>query len=117
MSEHTPIPWHVRSEHPANETLRESAHARRSIDTPRGTYYLDPKGSGPPPAEIEANAAFIVRACNAHAQMLQALEELIAEHDNEAADVEEERRAYVQDTCGIEMAHAAITKATQETAA
>lgn len=52
-------------------------------------------------ANVAANAAYIVRACNAHEEMLEALKELVAEHDETDQN----------DTGGIILARQAIAKA------
>ena len=55
----------------------------------------------------EEDAAYIVRACNSHAALLEALEELVAELDN--PDLHDQN---ITETGGMILARQAISKAT-----
>jgi hypothetical protein len=74
MSKHTPTPWTYTTTYPAGDYV---IHAQ---GIPWKLAYLsnpDPKIQGKYEWPLEANAAFIVRAVNAHADMLALLKELI----------------------------------------
>jgi hypothetical protein len=59
---HTPGPWRIDKLH-GNELF---------IIEPRG-HWITEKVHGPNPQECEANAEFIVRACNSHDELTTAL--------------------------------------------
>lgn len=57
--EHSPMPWEVVGDH---------------VKDDNGGHVADIYASGASDARIEANAAFIVKAVNAHAKLTEALE-------------------------------------------
>jgi hypothetical protein len=72
MTEHTPTPWH-RNIPPASKY--------NTIFSGRNTHVLHLSSSGLDNKEIEANADFIVRAVNAHDDLVAALEAVIDYED------------------------------------
>lgn len=81
MSGHTPLPWRIKT--PAHATIEgEKIH---SYDDGWTKYYgnvaniCDGK-------DREANAAFIVRACNSHYDLLEALERAMPYLEDAAND-------------------------------
>lgn len=83
--EHTPTPWYCwggavyRDPDQDNPTAPIAFMCRDERATAAEIY----------PVERDANAQFIVRACNAHADLLAALEMLLAEHAEMNADLRE----------------------------
>jgi hypothetical protein len=115
MSEHTPTPWAVR--HFAGD------HGRATIEQDRGEDNTQPfhpiceiyslGTGGVPSPESAANAEFITRACNAHADLVEALRGLLAA--DLYADAEGLWSIEDSDTCSgekaVRAAHTAIAKA------
>ena len=98
QSKHTPGPWSIENFSPDHLEIGnyegENCQAICQV-----LYY------GASDAIDEANADFIIGACNAHDDLLAALIRMVAE--NEPAAEDSPRRA------GYEQAQAAITKATK----
>ncbi len=66
MTEHTATPWYAQHRHIyKHDWMPGTDHAIADAD------------KGPTEAEALANAAFIVRACNSHADLLAALEDVM----------------------------------------
>lgn len=111
MADHTPGPW-VLDERgiraPAAETGTYSGWTALVVKVDYGRM-----GNAPCADADKANAAFIVRACNAHDELLAALREMLAELDGRIAP-----HGYIyRDTGGMILARAAIAKAEGNTAA
>ena len=69
MSGHTPLPWKVL--HPGQPHV---AVVTEKWDSADGTLICYPgRHTGAVDGEVQANAEFIVRACNAHEELLEAL--------------------------------------------
>jgi len=72
-AQHTPGPW--------------ALHPRVTENPPRiycrGVIIATVDTSAPDPGEREVNAAFIIRACNAHDELLAALDAFVASHEAE----------------------------------
>ena len=73
ITQHTPTPWSIGSSNPGEGHVIESDSADRTIAWTANSYcasndeeYIS--------QEDEANAEFIVRACNSHDALLEALE-------------------------------------------
>lgn len=64
--QHSPLPWSVDPENPAGVLTEDR------LDTPWAIAHC--AGFAPQDLNGIGNAAFIVRACNAHYQMLEALQ-------------------------------------------
>jgi hypothetical protein len=82
MSEHTPTPWRVEQGTGLVwgncSTFDDGTPDKFGVPVTDGQLERPwAKGQGPTYEEMEANAAFIVRAVNAHAQLVAALERLI----------------------------------------
>jgi hypothetical protein len=82
MTQHTPVPWTFDSRDLRNDGM--------TIHAPDGVIAKIPLLGAYPSKEELANGAFIVRACNAHAEMLAALREL--ENANDLAMVRDFKR-------------------------
>lgn len=116
-TKHTPGPWHLRTANGRLPVVRESkrphgeaSHYRAVIgsgDTLGGPVIVDLDfGYGKP--EDQANAEFIVRACNAHDDLLAALKAMLSEY----GDVGDESiLAEDEPNHPVILAHAAIAKA------
>lgn len=76
MSEHTPVPWRTAGSGPA------TPHFALSVRTVAGGIAEGTICRIWQRAEAKANAEFIVRACNAHDDMLEALIEVIKTAEN-----------------------------------
>ena len=71
VNKHTPGPWEVDRANP------EMVYTEYVDNDGASRYICDCDSDILPQKEYEANAAFIVRACNAHDELLAALEELL----------------------------------------
>jgi hypothetical protein len=92
---HTPTPWYTELD--------------RSIRADDGDGHVALlAGSDFNVATEEANAAFIVRACNAHDALVAALRELIDDADNSGVTAHFKGRGFDE---SIEKARAALAKA------
>ena len=110
MSQHTPTPWTV------DEAL---ARDNRVISGPNGEVVVEVAATLDHDStsdllvdhERDANAAFIVRACNAYDDLLAALREIVRLADANATDQHDMAvvRAYA-----VDAARAALRKATEE---
>ena len=100
MSKHAPGPWRLSV---TDDTLVRSVD-NGLVAVAHGDYGCDWE-------VMEANARLISSAPD----MLEALQELVAEWDARHA-AEDHRSGYTLDTAGIAMARAAIAKATGEAA-
>lgn len=101
-SNHTPTPYHV-GEGKASIIIYDS----------RGNAIADAKTfhGKHEDGQAEANAAFIVRACNSHAELLEALETLLKQYDILLDELtEEEFSGYPE----VIAARAALAKAKGE---
>lgn len=78
--QHTPTPWHVS---PLDSSRYMVCHDDGFV-----IATVSPEGN-----RTLANAAFIVRACNSHAQLVAALERLAAAGEKYGWDVSEARAA------------------------
>ena len=88
---HTPIPWYIEGEsgnpHEAYIIVGDKqgstiAWTSNSFDDSSNEEYIS--------EEDTANAQFIIRACNSHDELLEALEELLgmAEDDHHGCDID-----------------------------
>ena len=78
MMTHTPTPWTVE---PGDSILKILSGGHRIADVGDAPYWQRFT------AEHEANAAFIVRACNAHDALVAALDEMLTSHSMENVGV------------------------------
>ena len=100
---HTPTPWNYSSGMVWAGRGEEIAVARAARDDEATS-----------PCERDANAEFIVRACNAHDELLEALRSIVVDADRLIAETP--RHALSQPyTVLLDQARAAIAKATTET--
>lgn len=115
MRQHTPTPWHVgmRPEYDADyitaDRMVGGPTGRDEYDRDAGVFAVDDNLENDPVYVIcqpydEADARFIVRACNAHDDLLALAQEVAKEYED-AADWKDARRHL------CEMARAAIAKA------
>lgn len=74
---HSPLPWHVSG---------GKRYVRYRLPGSDTNYNLADCDMGVSPRECEGNAEFIVRACNSHAALYEALEAILAEIASYAAD-------------------------------
>ena len=98
---HTPTPWSVRA------SRNDEGYGLLICDEDQTILAGMDTWLGPTPeAEMEANAAFIVRACNSHAALVEALETLLNCPDLNMDSLEIETEG------AIDQARAAIARAT-----
>lgn len=72
-AKHTPTPWEIsRSKYKGQEHL-----GLRNVDSLTEAVWRVDSGAGLNPARDEANAAFIVRAVNAHDELVEALSDIV----------------------------------------
>ena len=71
MSEHSPLPWHCNDE---DKYPRDILHGEELIATAYPMGMVNSEAIG------EANARFIVRACNSHEALMVALRRIATEH-------------------------------------
>lgn len=106
MTAHTPTPW-VRDPRSGRTTMVYS-------DDATGSAIADcaPSMVHRSQAECEANAAFIVRACNAHDELVEALSALLSLHGTPHQDewLNPQAFKFAQDV--TDKARAALSKAT-----
>ena len=74
MKEHTKTPWEIDFANP------EMVYTEYVDSDGASTYICDCDSDILPQKEYEANAAFIVRACNCHDSLINACEALIKYH-------------------------------------
>lgn len=83
MTAHTPVPWKY---DPAYGAVIACGDVSMMICEPPAQKHRGPNGE-PAPAEVEFhahNGPFIARACNSHADLLEALRECITDHGSHA---------------------------------
>ncbi len=98
MTQHTQLPWRL-AENGERIAFAE-CHVTGANGRPVATT-IYPLAKSDWRSEDEANARFIVQACNAYDTLLAALKELLEE-------------SYGEDSDGIRLARAAIAKATPQ---
>lgn len=112
MSGHTPGPWFAVPYGDGNDTVicRDEAGNQRIafMAIPGSRYEGDRRKSW---AEIKANAAFIVRACNSHYELLEALELAANRLSRCSIDYDTRSRQFFEVKEWAEEARAAIAKA------
>ena len=101
MSKHTQGPWRV--------GIR-TAHSKRDVYGPLGELVVLADAVFTDLATAQANAAYIVRACNAHEDLVKALEELIGVAEAATA-LDERDDIWERDTLAIERANNALALA------
>ena len=112
--QHTPTPWTYQPLQPFMKgcPIGTGDLAIPTASTLIATAWNTTRGlSGPQGAETEANARFIVQACNAHEELLAALEDLLVFFKS-GNDVPVERAIIHADSVWVAKARAAIAKAT-----
>lgn len=67
MAEHSPLPWKVDMTHRGDQIFVDADGEEL------GYLYTNDGADEPTWLPVEANAAFIVRACNSHAALVEAL--------------------------------------------
>ena len=99
MSNHTPTPWKFK--------IGVTYAAEIIAVSKRGKEWVIARITGAKvgSSEAEANAEFVVRACNSHYDLLEACQEWIAERDNPSP-------CWVMKQQAEKKMRAAITKAT-----
>jgi hypothetical protein len=108
MSEHTPVPWVVRV-FPTARNANNQYWIMDAIPDKDGKVVANAIASATPSNdEAEANARFIVRACNCHADLLEAVNLLLA-----AIDFAEVNKHPAIEAC-LDYATAVIAKAEGE---
>lgn len=84
MSElHTPTPWHTVESDPLDHTLGQKFYKTLKIGSGRGTLDTEPfhivaDAGYSKSIQVKLNAAFIVRACNLHAELVEALDDVLS---------------------------------------
>lgn len=77
---HTALPWNIRYE---GQTLTNKPNGVFRIDGPSGLPLANVHSPKFDRTEGRVNAEFMVRACNAHYELLEALEALVNAHDEQ----------------------------------
>ena len=117
MSKHTPGPWRLEDWVDAGNGARVMAADGGPVCRVDGaTAWAGVAGTGVRTSrERDANAAFIVQACNSHDELLEALEELVRinEEHNAAVEAVTGRPLNWKDTY-LERARAALARARGE---
>ena len=117
---HTPTPWHCDDKgvitggpDACTSIATTERHKWASTDGGLGTFLTD-EHRRERIAQCDADGDLIVRAVNAHADLLAALRELVAEHETGSAEYEADHPGTLglPESYGIELARAAIAKAT-----
>lgn len=106
-SKHTPLPWRILDNHPKRSCLYIQAEQSELMIDQVATLYGPDSTDG----MTEANAALIVRAVNSHADLVAALEAIVAEIDG--PDRPYSTDSYLP-TQFVDQARAALAKAKWE---
>lgn len=77
MTVHTPTPWFLAGSEIHDRPTTYDANGARTGSTPNSIAEVHVMPFG----EQDANAAFIVHACNNHARLVEVLEEVLEERD------------------------------------
>ena len=110
---HTPLPWKRSGNSLYSNKQRLALMAcTYCSDTWSEEEIQAIMGEGVPALEARANVGFIVQACNSHYELVEALEELVAEFDvKNNKRMGQDSPYYVPDTGGIVLARQALKKA------
>jgi len=108
QAQHTPVPWHYWERNDSRKYVIADSEATEAGRMPLGTNMIAdvvPVSTG---NHHEANAAFIVRACNAHDEMLTACRARLNEWHKNVSNMEKKEPE------SVKLSRSAIVAATKD---